>query len=406
MMTIKRRWLMKQVIIIPALNPDEKMLRLIGDLQAYGFERILTVDDGSSAEYRHLFEEAQSRGCLVIRHEQNRGKGAALRTAMRTAEEVYGEVSFITVDADGQHLPEDILHVAEAMELHPGSLVLGTRDFSGEQVPKKSLLGNRITAKVFRLTTGVDCPDTQTGLRGIPSCLRELACETNGDRYEYEMNFLMDASQRVPIVSVPITTVYEDGNKGSHFRPVRDSILVYKRPLRFVASSLTGAVCDVLLFALLLYFLTGKWNVSVGQNLSGGGMLQQGTAGMSGFQQYAYGAHVILLATMAARIGSGIINFLMNKYWSFESRASGGREMLRYGILFAAQMFASAGLAMLLSLLMPSVAGKMIADTSLFFISYIIQQRWVFSGRRAGRRIADRSREIGGNRYVQEKIRG
>ena len=397
---------MNQVIIIPALNPDEKMLRVIRDLQAYGFERIITVDDGSEAAYRQLFEEAQSLGCVVIRHEQNRGKGAALRTAMRTAQELYGEVSFITVDADGQHLPEDILHVAEAMELHPASLVLGTRDFSGGHVPKKSLLGNRITARVFRLTTGIDCPDTQTGLRGIPSCLTDLACETTGNRYEYEMNFLMDASQRVPFISVPITTVYEDGNKCSHFRPVRDSILVYKRPLRFVASSLTGAVCDVLLFALLLYFLTGQWNVSAGQSISGSSLVQPGTGGAAGFQQYTYGAHVILFATIAARIGSGIVNFLMNKYWSFESRASGRREMLRYGILFAAQMFASAGLAMLLSLVMPSVAGKMIADTSLFFISYVIQQRWVFSGRTPGIEIRTRSITAGGNRYVQEKIRG
>lgn len=401
---------MNQVIIIPALNPDEKMLRLVRDLRAYGFERIITVDDGSEAAYRQLFEAAQTLGCVVIRHEQNRGKGAALRTAMRTSQQLYGEVSFITVDADGQHLPEDILRVAEAMELHPASLVLGTRDFSGDHVPKKSLLGNRITAKVFWLTTGIDCPDTQTGLRGIPSCLTDLACETSGNRYEYEMNFLMDASQRVPFVSVPITTVYEDGNKCSHFRPVRDSILVYKRPLRFVASSLTGAVCDVLLFALLLYFFTGRWNVSAGQTLPGGGIVTQGAAGVSGLRQYVYDAHVILFATIAARIGSGIVNFLMNKYWSFESRASGRKELLRYGILFAAQMFASAGLAMLLSLIIPSVAGKMIADTSLFFISYVIQQRWVFSGRRPGigngNRRENKSREIGGNRYVQEKVRG
>ena len=401
---------MNQVIIIPALNPDEKMLRLVRDLRAYGFERIITVDDGSEAAYRQLFEAAQTLGGVVIRHEQNRGKGAALRTAMRTSQQLYGEVSFITVDADGQHLPEDILRVAEVMELHPASLVLGTRDFSGDHVPKKSLLGNRITAKVFRLTTGIDCPDTQTGLRGIPSCLTDLACETSGNRYEYEMNFLMDASQRVPFVSVPITTVYEDGNKCSHFRPVRDSILVYKRPLRFVASSLTGAVCDVLLFALLLYFFTGRWNVSVGQTLPEGGVVTQGAAGVSGLRQYVYGAHVILFATIAARIGSGIVNFLMNKYWSFESRASGRKELLRYGILFAAQMFASAGLAMLLSLIIPSVAGKMIADTSLFFISYVIQQRWVFSGRRPGigngNRRENKSREIGGNRYVQEKVRG
>ncbi|MBR2189414.1 MAG: bifunctional glycosyltransferase family 2/GtrA family protein [Eubacterium sp.] len=375
---------MNQVVLIPALNPDEKMICLIEELKKLGMDRIVVVDDGSGTLCQPLFSRARELGCIVLRHAENQGKGAALRTAFHAARGAYGEVSFITADADGQHLPEDIARVAEEMDRHPGSLVLGMREFSGADVPKKSMIGNRITEKVFRLTTGVACPDTQTGLRGIPQCLAPLACETRGNRYDYEMNFLMDAARTVPFVHVPIRTVYEDGNSSSHFRPLRDSLLIYQRPLRFLVSSLSGAVCDVALFAMILYLLTGSWDAGAARQ----------AAGSTFAAQFAAGGAVILWATVFARIGSGLVNFFMNKYWSFQSRASGRREMIRYGILFLVQMISSAGLATLFSFFLPSVAGKMIADTGLFFISYAVQQRWVFSEKPARRKSRNRIAQV------------
>lgn len=220
---------MEIVICIPAYKPDQKLIRLIDDLRSLGFSKIVVTDDGGGQEYAPVFMCAEKRGCVVAHHDYNLGKGAALRTGMEKAVRQFGEeIGVITADADGQHLPHDIAKIAEAMNSHPDRLVLGTRDFSGKTVPVKSALGNRITSAFFKVLTGVTCRDTQTGLRGIPSSLLPLALSTEGDRYDYEMNFLIKAVKKAPLLMISIETVYEGGNKGSHFRPVRDSFLIYK----------------------------------------------------------------------------------------------------------------------------------------------------------------------------------
>ncbi|MCD8082701.1 MAG: bifunctional glycosyltransferase family 2/GtrA family protein [Clostridiales bacterium] len=337
------------IIVIPALNPDEKLTVLLHELRALGFSNIIVVDDGSREVSRPVFGEASRCGCMVARHEKNLGKGAALKTGFRTAVEHFGEGNrYITADADGQHLPEDILAVAQALKAHPGMLVLGTRNFKGAHVPWKSRFGNRITSFFFRLTNRIACEDTQTGLRGIPSCLEKLALAEEGEKYEYEMNFLMDAAGAVPFYPVSIQTVYQDGNRGSHFRPVADSARVYGRLLRHIAASLAGAVVDYALFypfVLLLPF-----------------------------------PHIqkIFLATVLARICSGMVNYLLARFWTFRSQKRIGREAARYGCLFVAQMGISAGMVSLLSLLLWPVVAKIIIDSILFFVSFMIQKDWVF----------------------------
>jgi glycosyltransferase involved in cell wall biosynthesis len=265
---------------------------------------IVIVDDGSSKRIHEgidIFFELEELGCIVYRHETNLGKGAAIKTGIKGAIEMFGDnIGVITCDADGQHLPIDIKRVANTLYDNPSSLVLGTRDFNKDYVPKKSKYGNKITSAFFYLTKKKKCPDTQTGLRGIPSCLLTLALEEQGKRYEYEMNFLSDAADMVDMIYVPIETVYEDGNKTSHFRPVRDSLLVYSRPIRFASSSLLSTVFEYVLFILLtLIFGSGAFLVQSG-----------------------------------SRIASGIVNFLLNKYWSFGSKRSGSKELIRYSILF------------------------------------------------------------------------
>lgn len=338
------------VILIPALNPDEKLVQLTEAVFAQGFKRIVVIDDGSDAECADFFRQAEEKGCVVARHEKNRGKGAALKTGIQTAIRNYGEgSSYITADADGQHLPEDMLKIAESLERYPDSLILGTRDFKSSNVPWRSRLGNRITSVFFRLTSGMSCPDTQTGLRGIPAALEKFALSVEGDRYEYEMNFLTDAARKVPFRFVPIQTVYLDGNSASHFRTVVDSALVYGRFLRFIGASLIGAATDFIAFYLLSVII----------------LLPQ--------------TPKIFLATALARILSGTVNYLLNRFWSFQSRQPAGKEILRYCILFICQMGASAGLVSLLTLLpIPVVAAKLIVDICLFIVSFAVQKNWVF----------------------------
>ena len=170
---------MTTVLIIPALNPNENLISLIDELMEIGFERIVIIDDGSDDQYDKIFEEAYEYGCNIVYHEQNMGKGKAIKSGLKKAVELYGKDNiFLTLDADGQHLPKDVKKVFEACMANPDKLVLGTRNFNGKHVPWKSKFGNKITSLYFKFETGIKCRDTQTGLRGIPSGLIDLALAT------------------------------------------------------------------------------------------------------------------------------------------------------------------------------------------------------------------------------------
>ena len=342
-----------QIIIIPAYEPDQRLIRYVDQLLYAGFEKLIIVDDGSSTECQEIFRQIQVKNMeggkvTLLHHPKNRGKGAALKTGILHGQRIYGKgKAYITVDSDGQHLVKDVIAVAKEMQAAPDALVLGCRDFSGRDVPWRSRFGNRITSKFFYLMNGKKVPDTQTGLRGIPDNLVDLALSEEGTRYEYEMDFLSDAVDQARLVFVPIQTVYEDGNQCSHFHPIRDSIRIYGRFLRFLVASLSGSATDLLLFALIL--------ASIGS-----------------------GNAEIIEATVLARICSGIVNFEMNRHISFRSRGEAKSEMLRYGVLFVTQMAASAAAVTLLSQAIPSIVAKILIDVTLFFLSYMIQKKWVF----------------------------
>ena len=376
----------RHIVVIPSLKPDNRLVSLIADLKEQGFRDIVIVDDGSGESYRHFFDDCASAGCMVLTHKANRGKGAALKTAASYIREQFGEdADMITADADGQHLPKDIRQVANDMDAYPDTLVLGSRNF-GKGTPWKSLCGNRITSVFYLLTCGRWVKDTQTGLRGIPASLMDLAVTEEGDRYEYEMNFLMDAALTHPFHATTIETVYFDDNKGSHFHPVRDAARVYARFIRFLVSSLSGFVVDILMFMLFMRLLSGSIlpSGSMESGMTGGSngstsLYLSGIIGRYAGTEAEIAAMRIVIATVLARICSGIANFLMNKFYTFRSRERAAGEAVRYFILFVCQMAASAGFtALLSSVLHAPTPSKIIVDVILFFISYRIQRAWVF----------------------------
>ena len=243
---------MCNVIIIPAYAPDEKLIGLLEALERSGLTRIVVMGDGSGPEYTPVFIRAGELGCVVVRHQHNLGKGAAIKTGIEKAVREFGPgIGIITADADGQHLPQDIIRISDALTAYRDHLILGVRDFSGENVPIRSAFGNRLTSALFRFGTGITCSDTQTGLRGIPPKLVPLALSTEGDRYEYEMNFLVEAVKKTPLIMIPIETVYEDDNAGSHFRPVRDSLLIYRGPLIKLGAGIAAAGLGAFVVSLL-----------------------------------------------------------------------------------------------------------------------------------------------------------
>ncbi|MDO4566576.1 MAG: glycosyltransferase family 2 protein [Oscillospiraceae bacterium] len=193
-------------VIIPSLEPDDRIYEVVEALRQKGFKSLVIVDDGSGQEYRGYFEELARRGCVVLRHAINLGKGRALKTAFNYCMLAYPEmIGCITVDSDGQHSADDTLALAEALRDNPQKLIMGCRDFSSDKVPFKNKYGNRITVSMFRIFCGVSCSDTQTGLRAIPLSFMKPLMEVFGERFEFESYMLAEAKRNgVELFEVPI----------------------------------------------------------------------------------------------------------------------------------------------------------------------------------------------------------
>ncbi len=352
-------------VVLPSLDPDDKLLTVIDGLLEYGFQDILLINDGSKPENLHYFETAaRHRQVTVLHHPENRGKGAALKTAFRyVLENRPGAAGVVTVDGDNQHHPADTRACTEHM-LQTGRLTLGVRDFSLPEVPKRSRSGNRITSLVFKLFVGMTISDTQTGLRAIPrGCLPTLTA-VGGDRFEYETNMLLEMKRKyISFDEVKIRTVYIEENKSSHFRVFRDSWRIYKlifgHFFRYVFSSCISGVVEIALFWCLDAALIGRFNSFL----------------------------VTILSTGIARLLSSLLNFYINRRLVFHAKGNVWTALLRYFSLAVPQMGAQAFLTWLLCLLLGlgdqasflRSAVYVLVMVLLFFFSFIIQQRWVFN---------------------------
>ena len=354
-------------VVLPSLDPDEKLGLVIDGLLEYGFSHIILVNDGSKPENLHYFEEAVAAHPGVIdllHHEVNKGKGAALKNAFRffLANRPQG-LGVVTVDGDNQHHPEDTRRCCEHM-LATNHCVLGCRDFNQSDVPARSSFGNKTTSMVFKIFCGMVISDTQTGLRAIPRKYVETLANISGDRFEYETNMLLAfKTQAIPFDEVKIRTVYIEENKSSHFRVIHDSWRIYKLILahffRYTLSSLISAVVDTGEYSLFSWLLKRL---------------------LSGFALTA-------ASGIIARVISSLLNFFMNKQLVFRTNVTTGKAMLRYYALalpqMGAQVLLTQGVYTLFSI--PDSANFLrtvlyaIVMTALYFISYMIQQRWVFA---------------------------
>lgn len=347
--------------VIPCLDPDAQLPDVVSGLLASGFRTVILVDDGSSAETQRYFDDSLPLGNVVLlRHEVNLGKGAGIRTAVRyLSEHPEDSDGMITVDCDGQHLASDAVKCAQ-MLCETGDPVLGVRDFSGADVPPRSRFGNRMTCFTFRLLCGLKITDTQTGLRAFPAAAYPFLLALPGNRYEYETNMLLEAKRNgLSFREVPIETVYLDNNRASHFRPLRDSLRIYRVFLRFLLSSLSSALLDYLVF-----FLTHL-------------LLETAVPELSEWW-------TIAVSTAVARLCSSVVNFCLNRSLVFESRGGIGKTVLRYYTLAIPQMSVSALLVYLLSLAFGAKTGilrtliKVVVDVILFVVSFRVQREWVF----------------------------
>lgn len=335
------------VVLIPAYQPDERLPRLVTQLQGQcpGCA-VLIVDDGSGSRYAGVFASARARGAEIITCTVNRGKGEALRRGLARAALHWPQADVVCADADGQHTPSDIAAVAARVRA-TGRMTLGVRRFTGP-VPLRSRLGNDITALLFRAATGWALGDTQTGLRGYPAGRLDWLQEVGGERYEYELAALLRAHDLgMSVEEVEISTVYEPGNASSHFRPLHDSARIYAPLLAFMGASLASFAIDWL-GVMVIFALSGN----------------------------------LLAAAVGARILSGTANFFMNRRVFRAAPGTVGRTAWRYAALAVSLVAASyAALWALTGLGMPLGIAKIVGDSSIYLASYVAQRRLVFRER-------------------------
>lgn len=353
-------------IILPSLNPDEKLMCVVKGLVNKGFDDIILVNDGSDSEHISPFEEAASYPqCTVLTHDVNKGKGRALKTAFEYfLKNREGKLGVITVDGDNQHTPEDIYRCYEEMSKKPENIVLGVRDFSQSDVPKKSRYGNRITSFVFKVAVGIKISDTQTGLRAIPAKYLELMTGISGERFEYETNMLLAMkTELIPFSEVKIKTVYIEENKTSHFNPVKDSFRIYSLILKFLFSSLFSTLVDITLYTVFNAWLFASLPVQIGTALS----------------------------VFIARAFSSVCNFGLNHAKVFKSKQSFKKTILKYYALCIPIMIASYSILLGLKVLLKpnkffDTVLFAIVNTVLYFVSFKVQREWVFKNNQQDKR--------------------
>lgn len=216
---------------VAALIPAYREEAHIGDVVRRVKEQlqhVLVVDDGSPDA---TAERARAGGAEVIVHEQNAGKGAAIKTGFRALLD-RGIEYVIILDGDGQHLPEEISRFLESAEHTPAGIYIGNRMCDTVKMPFLRLYTNRYMSWQISRLCGHPVPDTQCGFRMIHrDVIPSLFCECSGYDYETEM-ILIAGRAGHRIVSVPVSTVYAD--EQSKINPLRDGYRFFKLIARYL----------------------------------------------------------------------------------------------------------------------------------------------------------------------------
>ena len=333
---------MKYAALIPSYEPNEKLIDIINDLIQTDRFDVIVVNDGSNSSYDRYFDKIKDR-VTYLSYDDNHGKGYALKTGFKYIEDNYDDCVVVTLDSDGQHTAKDTLNLCNIVSKKDNTILLGKR-LRGEKTPLRSKLGNSITRVVFRLSTGIDVYDTQTGLRAFRSDLLPFMLDIPGDRFEYEMNMLLEAPRKsIKLEEETIETIYEDNNSGSHFDTIKDSFRIYKQIFKFMFASVSSFVVDYLLYTIL-NLLTGN----------------------------------LVLSNIVARIFSSTFNYTVNRNMVFKDKKSVSKSIIKYYLLAAFILLINTILLTLLSTVISKYVAKIIIEIVLFIVSYFVQKRFIF----------------------------
>ncbi len=217
------------VVVIPCYNAGDRV-KAVAEGALRVVDRVLVINDGSTDD---CITPLRTLPVRLIHFDVNRGKGHALLSGIRAALEYADAPAVCLMDADGQHDPQEIPKLYSALQKEKADLVIGSREFHRGAVPWRSSIGNRVTAAVTAVLLRRRLPDTQCGFRMLSRQFAEsVIAEVSGGRYETEMEMIVHAIRKgFRLVSTPIATIYEPGNRSSHFRKISDSCRIYARLL-------------------------------------------------------------------------------------------------------------------------------------------------------------------------------
>ena len=210
------------LVVIPVYNHGAT-LRSVASGVLKQHPHLLVVDDGSTDGGAQTLSDLP---CEVVVHEKNMGKGAAILTAAKKAE-ALGKTHIITIDADGQHAPEDLAVFFDALQEDENAVYVGARDFSVPNVPGSSKFGRQFSRFWLRVQTGWDVSDPQSGFRAYPVALLNNL-KLSEPRYAFEIEVLAKAAWAgIPLKTVPISVYYpKPEERVSHFNKFKSACIL------------------------------------------------------------------------------------------------------------------------------------------------------------------------------------
>lgn len=204
-------------VIVPTYNNQKTLKKVLDSILDFTSD-IIIVNDGSTDETPEILKQYSQ--LTQIHHPKNIGKGRALRNGFRKAIELNFEYA-ITIDSDGQHFAADIPVFLSAIQEEPNALLIGSRNMTQENVPKKSSFGNKFSNFWFKFETGIALKDTQSGFRLYPLKLIPKRFYTN--KFEFEIEVIVRSAWKgIVVKNIPIQVLYDPAERVSHFRPFQD----------------------------------------------------------------------------------------------------------------------------------------------------------------------------------------
>jgi glycosyltransferase involved in cell wall biosynthesis len=228
---------LRTAALVPAYEAAASIAAVVSGTRAI-VPAVVVVDDGSTDDTAAL---AATAGAEVLRHPVNQGKGAALVTGLRHLQ-AAGVERALTLDADGQHLPDQIPVLLAVADAAPGAIVVGVRRKEHFAIKRTARFGNWIADRLMRGIAGRPLPDTQSGFRVYPIAAT-LALGTRGTRYDFETEVLLRAARAgMDVRGVPVDVYYPPvPERVSHYRPWADTLRIIRSVLRVIIARQAGA---------------------------------------------------------------------------------------------------------------------------------------------------------------------